>query len=361
MDNTHPFYQKKYFNNNTIDNLTKIWKKNKTFYPNSLIIYGPEGNNKSSNIIQLIEIILETNNLNCDLVRSLTHPDLFFCSPFYEINSFTKKKSVGQITVDEIRELNHFSLSYPSYSYNKVIYIDNAEHLNINASNALLKLMEESSQNVIILLITSNINKITPTIISRCSKWYYNPLTRKDFYTAISDLYSENILLNKNYINDDNYYNINKIVDNSVFIEDLYIFCDANLEIARILLKYQIWQNIIEEILKKDYKNEINLKNFNYIKILYKNLLFICNKSFFSYNSFSFSNEKILKDIIAAIMHLWRKIIIIYGPFLTYISLQIEALNKWRSLVEEVFIKQNDFQNCYFSLASYIEEIYSSI
>lgn len=59
--------------------------------------------------------------------------------------------------------------SKKSIESNKKIYIiNNAELLNVQASNSILKFLEEPEENIIAILITKNIYQLLPTIVSRC-------------------------------------------------------------------------------------------------------------------------------------------------------------------------------------------------
>ncbi|NPA52985.1 MAG: AAA family ATPase [Aquificae bacterium] len=82
------------------------------------------------------------------------------------------------IKIDQIREAIKF-LRLTSEK-GKVLIIDEAEKMNVEASNALLKTLEEPPQNSMLILITSNHNKLLPTIVSRCKKIRFKPLTDED-------------------------------------------------------------------------------------------------------------------------------------------------------------------------------------
>ena len=55
----------------------------------------------------------------------------------------------------------------------RIILIDNAENLNLNSSNALLKIIEEPNDNVFFILIFDNNKKILETVKSRCLKFNF--------------------------------------------------------------------------------------------------------------------------------------------------------------------------------------------
>ena len=95
---------------------------------------------------------------SCKLIKAGSHPDLLTLYP----------EEVGKsIKVDQIRELiQKVSLSSHGLGY-RVIIISPADALNVNASNSLLKTLEEPPANTILILITDKPSKLTATIRSR--------------------------------------------------------------------------------------------------------------------------------------------------------------------------------------------------
>lgn len=73
------------------------------------------------------------------------------------------------ISVDDIRtQINNDIIIKPYSSPYKVYIINEAEKMNTQAQNAILKTLEEPPAYAVILLLTSNINAFLPTILSRC-------------------------------------------------------------------------------------------------------------------------------------------------------------------------------------------------
>lgn len=73
------------------------------------------------------------------------------------------------ISVDDIRTQINSDIAIKPYSSPYKIYIVNeAEKMNTQAQNALLKTLEEPPEYAIILLLTANVNALLPTILSRC-------------------------------------------------------------------------------------------------------------------------------------------------------------------------------------------------
>ncbi|MDP2247694.1 MAG: DNA polymerase III subunit delta', partial [Nitrosomonadales bacterium] len=82
----------------------------------------------------------------------------------------TTKKS-QQISVVQVRELANFlTLSSHQSDGLRIVLIHPAEALNAASANSLLKMLEEPPAGVIFLLVTHQLNRLLPTIISRCQK-----------------------------------------------------------------------------------------------------------------------------------------------------------------------------------------------
>lgn len=73
------------------------------------------------------------------------------------------------ISVDDIRQqINNDMVIKPYNSRYKIYIVDEAEKMNVQAQNALLKTIEEPPEYGIILLLTTNADSFLPTILSRC-------------------------------------------------------------------------------------------------------------------------------------------------------------------------------------------------
>ena len=73
-----------------------------------------------------------------------------------------------KIVKEQILELQNKLKSYSQTHKNRVYIINEAHKMNDYAANSLLKFLEEPESNIYAFLITTNINKILPTIKSRC-------------------------------------------------------------------------------------------------------------------------------------------------------------------------------------------------
>jgi len=76
----------------------------------------------------------------------------------------------GSITVDQIRDLQAFFSTTRAVSQYKVAIINEAETMNVNASNCCLKILEDTPNHGFIFLVTSSPSNLLPTIRSRCQR-----------------------------------------------------------------------------------------------------------------------------------------------------------------------------------------------
>ena len=93
------------------------------------------------------------------------------------------------ISVDDIREqVNKDIIVRPYSSRYKVYIIPEAELMNPQAQNALLKTIEEPPEYAVFMLLTNNIDKMQPTIISRCITLNLKPVGELDMMEYLSGM-----------------------------------------------------------------------------------------------------------------------------------------------------------------------------
>ena len=96
--------------------------------------------------------------------------------------------------VDEIREIRDKSTYAPSLARYKVYIIDEVHMLSTGAFNALLKTLEEPTQNVVFILATTELHKIPATILSRVQRFEFKSIRTQDIKEHIQTiLQKENI------------------------------------------------------------------------------------------------------------------------------------------------------------------------
>ena len=88
-------------------------------------------------------------------------------------------------SIDDIRALREAVLSMPFESPYKVYIIDEVHMLTKEAFNALLKTLEEPPAHVVFILATTEIEKVLPTILSRCQVFQFKAPTKEILRDAI--------------------------------------------------------------------------------------------------------------------------------------------------------------------------------
>ena len=82
--------------------------------------------------------------------------------------------------VDEIRDIRDKSTYAPSLAKHKVYIIDEVHMLSTGAFNALLKTLEEPTENVVFILATTELHKIPATILSRVQRFEFKSIKTQD-------------------------------------------------------------------------------------------------------------------------------------------------------------------------------------
>jgi DNA polymerase-3 subunit gamma/tau len=90
--------------------------------------------------------------------------------------------------IDEIKELQNQVQYKPSFFKYKIYIIDEIHVLSSSAFNALLKLLEEPPKNIIFILITSEIQKIPKTIISRTQHFHLQNISSKNIKNKLINI-----------------------------------------------------------------------------------------------------------------------------------------------------------------------------
>lgn len=130
------------------------------------LFYGPPGSGKSffaSHFIQdvlcisPVDIYCCNSCPSCKTVKALTSPDLLKIS----------SNDGSSVKIEDIKKAQEFSSLQPVYSDRKMIWIEDAHLLTIEAFNSILKILEEPNQTTNFLLTTSKLDSILPTVRSR--------------------------------------------------------------------------------------------------------------------------------------------------------------------------------------------------
>ena len=154
-------------------------KKNKHL-PHALLFTGPSGIGRRKVAWALAQTLL------CEK----QHPACGVCSSCINVEQeksqhilFIQPEGL-YIKVDSIRPISRF-LSLQSFAPARVIIIDSAHQMNLQAANSLLKILEEPPQSVYFILISSHLSSLPVTIRSRVQTLRFLPLKPQDLRAAV--------------------------------------------------------------------------------------------------------------------------------------------------------------------------------
>jgi DNA polymerase III subunit delta' len=150
----------------------------------ALLLHGKSGIGKLDFAVELSKTLLCSQPKNghaCDVCPKCIwfneggHPDFkWITTEENDPSEDTAKKKATkktQISVEQIRTLiQELSLSNHDSGLLRVVLIQPAEALNQASANALLKILEEPPNNTVFILVADNLQRLLPTIISRCQK-----------------------------------------------------------------------------------------------------------------------------------------------------------------------------------------------
>jgi DNA polymerase-3 subunit delta' len=150
--------------------------------PPSLIFAGPEGVGKRMAAVALAQLMncLEPGKFNgldacgscasCKRIARGVHADVLMIEP----------GDTGAIKIDQVRDAIERTAYRPFEGRRRVVIVNDAEALNVEAQNALLKTLEEPPAASTFILVTSRPDMLLPTVLSRCQRLRFGRLSPAD-------------------------------------------------------------------------------------------------------------------------------------------------------------------------------------
>jgi DNA polymerase-3 subunit delta' len=156
--------------------------------PHALLFYGPEGIGKCLLAKEFARAFLCHGSgtgrpcNQCESCRLLNfetgnfaHPDYLYFDPMTDEEQEKKKTKI--ISVSQIRSLIRQAAFGPTLSKHKICIINEADTMNQEAANSLLKLLEEPPDRWFFILVATSVSRLLPTILSRVIQVRFTPLT----------------------------------------------------------------------------------------------------------------------------------------------------------------------------------------
>lgn len=199
--------------------------------PNSFLFAGTEGTGKVEAAYYFISKLAGRDGDAAfrKKIEKNIHPDVVIVEPVIEEKKGKKReKEIGISQVKEARERLKF---FPYELKKKFCLIKHADRLNREASNALLKVLEEPSADAYFILLASSLDAMLPTIQSRCAIFRFPQ-------TEIPKL------------NDDHRQSLRKIFAGEVYQRFEYIE-EKSKDRHEIISILKDWEQVMAESLRK--------------------------------------------------------------------------------------------------------------
>ena len=150
--------------------------------PNSLLFTGPEGIGKKQTamvVAKALNCLKKTSDAceectHCKAINNGNFPDVMVISPVKDM-----------LKIDQMRLLKDTAYLKPMAGRKRVFVVIEAEKMNDEASNSLLKILEEPPPFSHIILVTPNPYRIIPTLKSRCQIFQFSPIPKEEIQKAL--------------------------------------------------------------------------------------------------------------------------------------------------------------------------------
>ncbi len=116
--------------------------------------------------------------ISCKKILSGMHPDIMTVSP-----------EKDRIKIPQIRKINANLTTKPNEAAMRMVLIEDAEKMNMEAGNALLKILEEPPDRTFFILISENCSDMLPTILSRCRQIKFVQISSRIIESELIDHY----------------------------------------------------------------------------------------------------------------------------------------------------------------------------
>lgn len=137
--------------------------------PHAILLHAPAGLGTAHFARLLSQALLCVDRRDAGTPCGLCTPCRQFAQGLHpDFRAVTIGEDKSQITVEQIRELAEFLSLTHGRAAGKIALIDPADAMNVNASNSLLKTLEEPPGPALFMLISEQLNRLPATIRSRC-------------------------------------------------------------------------------------------------------------------------------------------------------------------------------------------------
>ena len=237
---------------------------NSSRFAHAYLFCGPRGTGKTSTARILAKAI------NCP-----TPNDGDPCDDCQMCNDISIGRAIDLIEIDaasnrriaDIRDLTEKIHYTPGEAKYKVYIIDEVHMLTQEAFNALLKTLEEPPKHAVLILATTDVQKLPLTIISRCQRFDFRRIANEQIANKLSQLSdSENVKIDYEALKIIANYSTGSLRDAENILEQAIVSFVDNISVENIkeMLKIggdDLTQKLLELIVKKDLTSSIQELN----------------------------------------------------------------------------------------------------
>ena len=271
-----------------------------------LLLTGEKGIGKFTLAFHIVNYFFSNNTANSYHLENLSiNPDNnFYKSILNDINenfNYIGKNNSKNVSVDEIREIKRKFGSGSLNNLPRFTILDDADLLNSNSANALLKLIEEPSRLNYFILINNKRKKIIDTLKSRSLelKIFIDKKNKDEILRKLMINYNIETDTDINFINYTTPGNLLRIFDS---LNEMEISNEDELYESSIILldrfkknKDNIYLETIKFLLDLQIEKVLNKKNYNFLKIanLHREII----NRLFEFENYNLSKNIVLNPI----------------------------------------------------------------
>lgn len=116
---------------------------------------------------------------NCKKIDGQIHPDIYLIAP-----------AKNSIKIEQMKEIQAGSQFKPSLARWKIVIIEQAQTMTVEAANCILKILEEPPEYMLFIILATNVFLLPPTVVSRCQLFHFNLLSPELIVEILEDKFN---------------------------------------------------------------------------------------------------------------------------------------------------------------------------